>query len=135
MVTLLSLPFALLLPAVARAANNWNAPCHTGECSFDLHNSTHAGSVRASLTIVGVVLYCVFLCTNCVYQSGSTSAIADLTPAAGWQILNCNATAGAQDIRAICIGSDNDCSHLYQNGAVGTVVRLPDGVCDLPFCT
>ncbi|KAI0087808.1 hypothetical protein BDY19DRAFT_1042228 [Irpex rosettiformis] len=116
MVFLLTVPFTLLLPAVVRAANSWNAPCHTGECSYDLKNSTHAGNVRASVTI-----------------SGPTSAIADLTPAAGWQILNCNATDGAQDIRAICTGSDNDCGHLYQNGAVGTVVRLPEGCGKMPF--
>ncbi|KAI0345976.1 hypothetical protein BDW22DRAFT_936994 [Trametopsis cervina] len=116
MVVLLTLPFALLLPAVVHAANNWNSPCHSGECSYDLHNSTHTGSVRASMVI-----------------SGSTSAIADLTPAAGWQILNCNATSTSQDIRAICTGNDNDCAHLYQNGAVGTIVRLPDGCGKMPF--
>ncbi|KAI0689061.1 hypothetical protein BC835DRAFT_1418822 [Cytidiella melzeri] len=116
MVVLLTLPFVLLLPAVVNAANDWNTPCHTGECSYDLHNSTRSGSVRASMTI-----------------SGSTSAIADLTPAAGWQILDCNATGGAQDIRAVCTGSDNDCSHLYQNGAIGTVVRLPDDCGNMPF--
>ena len=44
---------ALLLPAVVNAANDWNAPCLQGSCSFDLHNSTSPhGGAAGSIYIV-----------------------------------------------------------------------------------
>ena len=69
---------------------------------------------------------------NC--QSGSPTAISDLTPAAGWQILDCDANSTAQDIRVVCADPDAYCEHLFQGGAVGTIVRLPENV-RLPFHT
>ena len=60
-------------------------------------------------------------------QVGSHSSISDLTDATGWTVLDCDATARAQDIRVVC---DNAglCYHFYTNGAEYTVARLPDEV-------
>ena len=62
------------------------------------------------------------------YQTGSTKAISDITPAAGWTILECDPNSMAMDIRAVCTGDADSCNHMYQGGAVGTLVRLPPGV-------
>lgn len=51
-----SLPFTiLLLSQLALAANNWNVPCLSGQCSYDLNNSTAHGTARGSLYIVSSV--------------------------------------------------------------------------------
>ncbi|TDL13689.1 hypothetical protein BD410DRAFT_872165, partial [Rickenella mellea] len=67
---------------------------------------------------------------------GSTKAISDITPAAGWEILGCDPNAISQDIRLICKSSDASsvgCDHLYQNGAENTIVRLPENCLKVPF--
>lgn len=55
-----------------------------------------------------------------------------MTEAAGWHILDCDPHAQSQDIRLVCAEEEEDasegCAHLYQAGAVGTVVRLPESV-------
>ncbi|KAF7794340.1 hypothetical protein EIP86_005474 [Pleurotus ostreatoroseus] len=61
-------------------------------------------------------------------QSGPSSAISDITPAAGWTILDCDPNSMAQDIRVVCTGDAASCNHIYQGGAVGTLVRLPENV-------
>ena len=61
-------------------------------------------------------------------QTGPVSSISDLTPSAGWTILDCNSSATAQDIRLVCHDPSKGCDHLYLNGANNTVVKLPDGV-------
>lgn len=69
-------------------------------------------------------------------QSGAPSAISDITPAAGWDILNCSSDTTAQTIRIICTGDGANCEHLNQNGAKDTLVRLPENVsniCDYGF--
>ncbi|KDR73200.1 hypothetical protein GALMADRAFT_212663 [Galerina marginata CBS 339.88] len=64
---------------------------------------------------------------------GSENAISDITPAAGWEIIDCSPDALQQDIRLVCKDdSSTDCAHLYDgssannNAAVGKVVRLPE---------
>ncbi|KAI0340900.1 hypothetical protein BDW22DRAFT_1333399 [Trametopsis cervina] len=111
--------FSSLLPVTpflfigyARAVNDWKTPCLSGQCSYDVKNGPATGSVLIS---------------------GSSAAISDITTAAGWTILNCNATAADQDIRAVCTGDSADCDHLYQGGAVGTLVRLPQNCGAMPF--
>ncbi|KAJ6528510.1 hypothetical protein B0H19DRAFT_1385185 [Mycena capillaripes] len=104
------------------AANDWNVPCVTGSCSYDLPVTNNSPSVT---------LPCI--------QWGSTDAITDITSAAGWQIIGCNSTVLSQDIRLVCTtGSDRDpnslCSHLYQStGAVNKLVRLPEDCGASPF--
>ena len=34
-----------------------------------------------------------------------------------------------QDIELVCNGDNPDCGHLFQGGAMDTIVRLPDNVC------
>jgi hypothetical protein len=68
-------------------------------------------------------------------QWGSDNAISDITPAAGWEIIDCSPDALQQDIRLVCKDdSSANCAHLYggtttnNNGAVGKVVRLFENV-------
>lgn len=90
-----------LLSGTVFAANDWSVPCFNGTCSYD--------SAVGTLQIWG-----------------SADAITDITTAAGWTILNCDKDALTQDIRLVCSGDDNGCSHLWQNtGAVNKLVRLP----------
>ncbi|KAF8877430.1 hypothetical protein BD779DRAFT_1448510, partial [Infundibulicybe gibba] len=70
-------------------------------------------------------------CTSgSVLMWGSTNAISDITPAAGWQIISCSPDAVNQDIRLVCMSGDaaaSECDHLYQGaGAEGKIVRLPE---------
>jgi hypothetical protein len=61
-------------------------------------------------------------------QSGASNAVSDITAAAGWTILNCDAEALAQDIRLAC--QTADCEHLFEgHGAIDTLIRLPQTVC------
>ncbi|TDL21134.1 hypothetical protein BD410DRAFT_868623 [Rickenella mellea] len=112
------LPILLtLLPYFANAANDWNKPCFQGTCSYDVAPS--ATSMSGSMTI-----------------GGSTKAISDITPAAGWEILGCDPNALSQDIRLVCKSSDAPsvgCDHLYENGAENTIVRLPENCLKVPF--
>ena len=69
------------------------------------------------------------LTSNNGKQWGANDAISDITPAAGWKIMSCNPLATKQDIELMCEGDDPNCGHLFQGGAVNTVVRLPSSVC------
>jgi hypothetical protein len=54
-----------------------------------------------------------------------------LTTAGGWMLMDCDAGASTQQIRAVCMSTDTEaagCTHITQNGADGTVVRLPPSV-------
>ncbi|KAF8877431.1 hypothetical protein BD779DRAFT_1448538, partial [Infundibulicybe gibba] len=97
--------------SVAHAANDWSTPCTSGACSYDLPAS--AGSSSGTVKIWG-----------------STNAISDITPAAGWQIISCSPDSVNQDIRLVCMSGDattSGCDHLYQGaGAEGKIVRLPE---------
>ncbi|KAJ6472874.1 hypothetical protein C8R47DRAFT_987651 [Mycena vitilis] len=111
-----SVVFVLSLLSAARAANDWNKPCLSGFCSYDLpsaNGSTSSGSMKIW---------------------GSTTAIGDITEAAGWEILGCSPDVLTQDIRLVCTGATSMCQHLYQgHGAVDTIVRLPDDCGKGPF--
>jgi hypothetical protein len=61
-------------------------------------------------------------------QWGAPNAISDVTSATGWQITNCDPSATTQDIQLVCNDGNPDCDHLFQGGAVNTIVRLPDSV-------
>ncbi|KAJ6608508.1 hypothetical protein B0H10DRAFT_2226802 [Mycena sp. CBHHK59/15] len=104
--------------AVAYAANDWSKPCLSGECSYDLPAASNGTSASGSMKIWG-----------------SSTAISDITTAAGWTILGCSPTALTQDIRLVCTGKDSSmCQHLYQgHGAVDTIVRLPENCGKSPF--
>ena len=59
---------------------------------------------------------------------GPDAAVSDITPSAGWAIIDCNLDAPDQDIRLVCQNASRGCAHVYQNGAQGTLVRLPENV-------
>lgn len=85
-------------------------PCLEGECFYDL---PEASGVSGTMRVWG-----------------ATTAISDITTAAGWTILDCDPNSMAQDIRLVCTGATSDCSHLFQGatGATNTLVRLPQNV-------
>lgn len=69
-------------------------------------------------------------------QAGSQYSVSDITGAAGWEIINCTTSTTDQDIRLVCTGEDDEsvgCDHLYQAGAEGTIVRLPEDVSSKSF--
>ncbi|KAJ3528236.1 hypothetical protein NM688_g8023 [Phlebia brevispora] len=103
---------ALLMPGVALALNDWSVPCLEGQCSYDLSNGTVGGSISLS---------------------GPSSAISDITSAAGWTIIDCDPNTAAQSVRAVCTGNTTACNHLYQGGAAGTIVRLPQNCTQMAF--
>ncbi|KAH9475770.1 hypothetical protein JR316_0011329 [Psilocybe cubensis] len=58
---------------------------------------------------------------------GSKNDIGDITTAAGWEIIDCSPEALDQDIRIVCKeDSSVDCSRLFNSGAEGKIVRLPE---------
>ncbi|KAJ6522865.1 hypothetical protein B0H19DRAFT_1008804 [Mycena capillaripes] len=111
-----SILFILSFLSAARAANDWNKPCLSGVCSYDLpstNGSTSSGSMKIW---------------------GSQTAIGDITEAAGWKILGCSPDALSQDIRLVCAGDETMCQHLYSgHGAADTIVRLPEDCGKSPF--
>ncbi|KAK0186726.1 hypothetical protein F5146DRAFT_141908 [Armillaria mellea] len=92
------------------ATNNWTKPCFYGECEYSLPSHVPASG---SLKIWG-----------------SADVLSDITPAAGWEILDCSPDGLEQEIRLVCLHNSTDsanCDHLYQNdGPVGKIVRLPE---------
>ncbi|PBK79419.1 hypothetical protein ARMGADRAFT_1093149 [Armillaria gallica] len=87
------------------ATNNWTKPCFYGECEYSLPSHVPASG---SLKIWG-----------------SADALSDITPAAGWEILDCSPDGLEQEIRLVCSHNSTDsanCDHLYQNdGPVGKI--------------
>ncbi|PPR03912.1 hypothetical protein CVT24_008115, partial [Panaeolus cyanescens] len=71
---------------------------------------------------------------------------ADITPAGGWSIINCDSNALEQEIRIVCADGSDDtraaCGKLFAtdttpstdvDGAVGKIVRLPENCGKGPF--
>ncbi|TFK97642.1 hypothetical protein BDV98DRAFT_513349 [Pterulicium gracile] len=104
-----ALYLAPFLAASAHAAlNDWTKPCFSGSCSYDL--PAQDGAASGSLTIWG-----------------SENLLTDITPAAGWAILDCSPSATNQTIRLVCEDEGAGCDHLFkQTGAEGKIVRLPE---------
>ncbi|OSD05577.1 hypothetical protein PYCCODRAFT_1464936 [Trametes coccinea BRFM310] len=102
---------AALLPLAAKAANDWSKPCF-GECNWDITSGTGSGTVRIA---------------------GPQAAVSDITPAAGWMIMDCDPNTADQDIRLVCQDPSKGCDHIYQNNAAGTLVRLPKDCGSTPF--
>ncbi|KAJ7266371.1 hypothetical protein B0H12DRAFT_158847 [Mycena haematopus] len=99
--------FFALVSSVLAQNNDWSVPCLQGECFYDLPESSNvSGTMRV--------------------WSSETTAISDITTAAGWTILDCDSTAISQDIRLVCTGDADSCGHIFQgSGPIDTVVRLP----------
>ncbi|KAJ8520806.1 hypothetical protein ONZ45_g2441 [Pleurotus djamor] len=100
--------------ALAKPANDWSKPCFDGECAYDMHPSTgNSGVLRMS-----------------------GAGITDITPAAGWIILDCDPHALEQEIRLVCSSTNHEeagCHHVFENGAEHKVVRLPESCTEAPF--
>ncbi|KDQ23404.1 hypothetical protein PLEOSDRAFT_1109047 [Pleurotus ostreatus PC15] len=111
MYSVLVLLSALAASTVARPANDWSKPCFDGECAYDLPATTGATSGVLGIT-------------------GAPHAITDITPAAGWVILDCDPNILEQDIRLVCSSDDDTeagCNHLFHgHGPVNKIVRLPE---------
>ncbi|KAI0668758.1 hypothetical protein C8Q78DRAFT_245368 [Trametes maxima] len=111
MVKFSPLLISALLPLAAKAANDWSQPCF-GECNWDISSDSGSGTVRVS---------------------GPQAAVSDITSAAGWMIMDCDANAEDQDIRLVCQDPDKGCDHIENGGAAGTLVRLPNNCGSVPF--
>ncbi|KAH8810480.1 hypothetical protein DL96DRAFT_541683 [Flagelloscypha sp. PMI_526] len=105
-----SLVLLASLLTASNALNDWSKPCLEGSCSYDLPDADgHAAS--GSIKI----------------WSNNKSIITDITQAADWEILECSPDKLAQDIRIVCKSDDSEkCNHLFDGGAEGKVVRLPE---------
>ncbi|KAF4610321.1 hypothetical protein D9613_010283 [Agrocybe pediades] len=105
---LFALFFTSVFSTVALAANDWSKPCFSGVCEYDLPASS--GSASGTLKIWG-----------------SENSIADITTSAGWEIIDCSPDVLKQDIRLVCKEDKaDDCAKLYDAGAEGKIVRLPE---------
>ncbi|KAH8112934.1 hypothetical protein DFH11DRAFT_1604755 [Phellopilus nigrolimitatus] len=115
------------VPAMAHPTrlvdNQWTRPCFQGVCSYDI--------TQTDSSLGGTVL--IF---------GSPYAISDITPAAGWEIIECAVAtdepasgSGSHqiDVRLVCSGDPTGCAHLYEHGAESTLVRLPENCGNGPF--
>lgn len=97
-----------LIPHV-QAANDWSQPCFSGVCSYDLPATPDGASGTLKIW-------------------GAETAIADITQAAGWEILSCDPQSLAQDLRIVCKTSDSSdgCAKLFASpnaGAAGAARR------------
>ncbi|KLO17561.1 hypothetical protein SCHPADRAFT_886884 [Schizopora paradoxa] len=111
-ISLLTVVIALAYRAFG--TNDWTKACLGGSCSFDIEASP--ASMSGTIQI-----------------SGSSSSISDITPAAGWQILDCSGSTNNQTVRLVCTDESLGCGHIFQNGAQDTIVRLPQGCGVGPF--
>ncbi|KDQ34225.1 hypothetical protein PLEOSDRAFT_1032100 [Pleurotus ostreatus PC15] len=116
---LVAIAYGVAVVEAVSATNDWSKPCFDGECAYDL--PSHGDSALGAFKI-----------------KGSPKAITDITPAAGWIILDCDPHALSQEIRLVCQSddkaSDESCSHVFDHwGAVDKIVRLPDGCGASPF--
>ncbi|KAJ8515528.1 hypothetical protein ONZ45_g7073 [Pleurotus djamor] len=89
--------------------NDWDKPCFHGECAYDTPGTAESG-------YGSIKLY------------GSPKTITDITPAAGWVILDCDPNVLAQDIRLVCQSDDEEgCQHIFSHdGPMNKIVRLPE---------
>ncbi|KDQ23587.1 hypothetical protein PLEOSDRAFT_162398 [Pleurotus ostreatus PC15] len=106
---------------VALAANDWSQACFDGECAYDLREATGtSGIFKVHATPMGLT---------------------DITPAAGWVILECNPNVMDQEIRLVCetdhedaASSASGCNHVFDyHGPAHKVVRLPENCGNGPF--
>ncbi|KAF4588422.1 hypothetical protein EYR40_009973 [Pleurotus pulmonarius] len=98
------------------AANDWSKPCFEGECAYDLLPSSGGSGIIKLL--------------------GSSKSITDITPAAGWVILDCDPNVVDQEIRLVCESDDEEsgCQHIFDHhGPIDKIVRLPESCSSGPF--
>ncbi|KZW02304.1 hypothetical protein EXIGLDRAFT_760137 [Exidia glandulosa HHB12029] len=117
--------YLYLLAGIASASasaslNDWKKPCTGGACTY------HAGNGHS--TAYGILTL-----------KGHSSALSDITPAAGWQISGCSPdwSEGAATVTITCTGSDEEmarCAAIFEGEtAEDTIVRLPEDCGTGPF--
>ena len=108
--------------------NDWTQACLNGACSYDIEEGP--SGMGGSIAIVRVFDLLNGHCSHpqTRLQSGSPSAISDITSAAGWSIVNCTDTTNSQTIQIVCTDESKECGHLFQDGAQDTIIRLPESV-------
>ncbi|KAL0948744.1 hypothetical protein HGRIS_008877 [Hohenbuehelia grisea] len=106
------LALSLLLSTV-RAANDWSTPCFNHTCTYHLPKD---GPGRGTLKLWG-----------------PPGTISDITPSAGWEIIDCDPSKLDQEIRIVC-RDDESCEHLHSHGGPeGKIVRLPESCGKMAF--
>ncbi|KAL0945806.1 hypothetical protein HGRIS_012092 [Hohenbuehelia grisea] len=107
---------AIIAATLAAAAESEAEACLNGECAFELASETGSGIFTLS---------------------GGPQSISDITAAAGWVVLNCDANSMEQEIRLVCKSdqaSAAGCAHLFaHSGAADKIVRLPENCGAGPF--
>ncbi|KAJ8507236.1 hypothetical protein ONZ45_g10378 [Pleurotus djamor] len=101
---------------VVFAANDWSKPCFQGECAYDLPDHTGTSGI--------------------LKLSASPRALTDVTPAAGWVILDCDPKTLDQDVRLVCQDDhlESGCRHVFDHGGpIDKLVRLPESCGHGPF--
>ncbi|KAF9526498.1 hypothetical protein CPB83DRAFT_770221 [Crepidotus variabilis] len=100
--------------ALVSAANDWSQPCFNGECEYDLPSTPRGPSGTLKIW-------------------GPRHLISDITPAAGWAIIDCDPNLLKQNVRLVCEeGSADHCGRLsggletVGDASVGRIVRLPE---------
>lgn len=109
-----------VVSATPNLLNDWSKPCTGGSCSY-VAGGLGRGSSYAALSL-----------------SGPTSALSDITAAAGWQVLGCPAgwSSGAVHVKIRCAGTAAEaarCNALFEEDARDTIVRLPENCGTGPF--
>jgi len=129
-VTLLYLLRVSFLP-LALAANDFTTPCR-GSCSYESGDGVN--TPWNTIALVSRREGGLLLCALTHLQDGAPEVISDISRAAGWNIIGCDATSTeAQVIRLVCTKPENGCDDLFLGGAQNTIVRLPDDCAAAPF--
>ena len=112
----------------AFAIQSWDAPCVHGVCTYDkiLPDGAKVATLKIVRSPLPPPLYQEVDTLD--HQWGTPNAISDVTPAAGWHILDCNPDEMKQDIRLVCLDDKADCNHIIDSGAQDIIVRLPQSV-------
>ncbi|KAJ8519011.1 hypothetical protein ONZ45_g4007 [Pleurotus djamor] len=112
-------PFFLLVIlaaalSLAAPANDWSKPCFEGECAYENPHPQVSSVFKLR---------------------GHPKALTDITPAAGWVILDCDPNTLEQEIRLVCQSHDDTgCDHVFSyHGPEDKLVRLPESCGHGPF--
>ena len=114
--------------ALVLAIRDWPEACTEGLCSFDVPHSMDSIGAKIVLVSNSIRRRSRFSRLWISIQYGPHTAISDITPAAGWEILAFSSGRLPHDVRLVCTGRESDCGHLFEGSAENTIVRLPENV-------
>ena len=75
--------------------------------------------------VSGIIIYSEPSLTM-LWQYGDNSTLSDLTEDGGWEVIECHPTNSSQNITMYC--ANPSCNQLFEGGAEGTIVNLPEDV-------